>query len=82
MNKSQAIAELAAQLSEVTTTEHAYGMLQRALRMSGLTHVTSLTNADFTELLSALAAEGGMAQSIAERVAIDGLDSTYGPTAA
>ena len=82
MNKSQAIAGLAAQLAEVTTTEHAYSMLQRALRLAGLTHVTSLTNADMTELLSALASEGGLAQSIAERIAIEGLDMQSGSNAA
>jgi hypothetical protein len=82
MNKSQAIADLAIQLSEVTTAENALTMIQRALRMSGLTHVNSLTDADMNELLSALAAEGGLIQNIAEQIAINGLDADMGPTAA
>ncbi len=82
MNKSQAIADLALQLAQATTPENALTMIQRALRMSGLTHVNSLTDADMNELLSALAAEGGMIQNIAEQIAVHGLESDMGPTAA
>ena len=80
MNKAQAIADLSMQLTQVTTPDTAAQLIQRALRLTGLTYVNTLTSADMNSLLSALAAEGGMIQSVAEQIAVNGIDD--GPKAA
>ncbi len=80
MNKSQAIADLSIQLAQVTTADNALALIRRALRVTGLTNVNTLTDADMTSLLQALAAEGGAIQEIAEQIAVGG--TGIGPKAA
>ncbi len=76
MNKSQAIADLSLQLSEVTTVERTQEIIQRALRATGLTNSPTLDETQLNELLQAISVEGGAIQEIAEQVAISGLSST------
>jgi hypothetical protein len=78
VNKAQAIADIAFQLAEITTPERAGTLIQRALRATGLSNQTTLTPADITELLRAIAVEGGPIQEIAQQIALYGL-TTDGP---
>lgn len=80
MNKSQAIADLSLQLSEVTTVERTQEIIQRALRATGLTNSPTIDETQLNELLQAISVEGGAIQEIAEQVAISGLSSTVTDT--
>ena len=80
MDKSQAISDLSIALSGVTTTDNALTLIQRALRVTGLSNATTIGNTDMNALLQALASEGGAIQELAELIAINGLDT--GPKAA
>jgi hypothetical protein len=73
MNKAQAIADIAYQLSAITTPDRAASLIQRALRVTGLSHQSTITPDDVTELLRAIAAEGGPIQEIAQQIALYGL---------
>lgn len=81
MQKSQAIAELTAALSRTMSADETAQLLQRALRVTGLTHAQTVTPEDTYALLCALAAEGGPVQELAEWIAVHGL-GTGGPKAA
>ena len=60
------------------------GAIRRALRVSGLEHAPTIEAADMNRLLIALAAEGGPIQTLAERIAVHGLEGMpdVGPEAA
>ncbi|MEZ4501270.1 MAG: hypothetical protein R3C39_01445 [Dehalococcoidia bacterium] len=72
--KAQVIADLALQLSEVTSVERTAEIVRRALRSTGLSNATLLDEGDVRELLTAIAAEGGLVQQLAEQIAIHGID--------
>jgi hypothetical protein len=78
MLKTQAVAELEAMLMRVTSADRARDAVRRAVRSSGLTHATRLSNNDLHELLAALAAEGGPIQDLAVEIAIYGIDDAGG----
>ena len=78
MNKSQAVADLSFQLAGVTTTDLAQQAIRRAMRVTGLTHATQISEGDMNSLLQALAAEGGVVQQLAEQLAIQSLDMSTG----
>lgn len=80
MNKGQAIADLSVQLTTVTTVERAQEIIQRALRATGLSNSPIIDEAGMDSLLQAIAAEGGIIQELAERIAIQGLGSEGGIT--
>ena len=61
-------------LMRVTTADDTTGVMQRALRVSGLTHATSIDERDMLALLHALAAEGGAIQELAQDIALNGID--------
>lgn len=82
MNKAQAIADIAFQLLAITAPEHAGTLIQRALRATGLSNQTTLNPTDITELLRAIAVEGGPIQKIAQQIALYGLDGKTPRTAA
>ena len=75
MEKSQAVAELTAALTRALPADEASMLVRRALRSTGLTHAREITSDDTYALLSALAAEGGPVQELAEYIAIHGLGS-------
>jgi len=75
MHRSQAIADLAVSLSAVTAVETAMRSIRRALRVTGLEHAQLLDERDMHRLLAAIAAEGGVLQSIAEQIAIHGMSA-------
>lgn len=72
--RSQVMADLAIQLSAVTPVEDAINTVRRALRVTGLTHTPLLNESDVMHLLEAIAAEGGMLESIAQQIATAGLE--------
>jgi hypothetical protein len=80
MDKSQAVSELSIALTRVTTPDNALALIQRALRITGLSNATTLNNTDMSALLQALASEGGAIQELAQLIAINGVDD--GPKAA
>jgi hypothetical protein len=80
MNRGQAIADLELELSEVTSIERAQQIIQRALRVTGLTNSPMIGSRDMEALLQAIAAEGGIIQQLAEEIAINGLPSEGTPT--
>ena len=88
MHKAQAVADLSLELASVTGTERALEIINRALRATGLTHATTISDAEMQNLLMAVAAEGGPIQQLAEQIAIHGADiaaaddSPAGPSAA
>lgn len=73
MLKTQAIANLSVSLAGVTTTDRARMAIQRALAITGLTRARSLQDRDVQRLLTALAEEGGAIESVARKLAIQGL---------
>ncbi len=72
--KSQVMADLAIQLSAVTPVENAINTVRRALRVTGLTNTTVLNETDVNHLLQAIAAEGGILESIAQQIAVAGVE--------
>ena len=78
MLRAQVIADLSYQLAPITTTEQAMGMVRRALRTAGLERHVTLDEVDLGRLLTALATEDGGIQAIAERIALEGLQSALG----
>lgn len=72
--RSQVMADLAIQLSAVTPVENAINTLRRAFRVTGLTHTPLLNESDVMHILEAIAAEGGMLESIAQQIATSGLE--------
>ena len=85
MHKAQAIADLSFELANVTTTERALEIINRALRMTGLANATTINEAQMNELLTAISIEGGAIQEIDEQLAVHGIDAsnpTDGPSAA
>ena len=73
MDKTQAVAELTAALTRALPADEAATLIRRALRLTGLTHVETVTPEDTYALLCALAAEGGPVQELAEYIAVHGL---------
>jgi hypothetical protein len=73
--KAQVIADLALQLSEITSVERTAEIVRRALRSTGLSNATLLDERDVRDLLQAIAAEGGLVQQLAEHIAIHGIDA-------
>jgi hypothetical protein len=71
--RSQVMADLAIQLSAVTPVENAINTVRRALRVTGLTNTPILNAVDVNHLLQAIAAEGGMLESIAQQIATNGV---------
>lgn len=71
--RSQVVADLATQLSAVTPVENAITTIRGALRVTGLTNTPILNEIDVTHLLQAIAAEGGMLESIAQQIAVGGI---------
>jgi len=78
MLKAQAVADLALMLTQVTAPDRAQDAIRRALRSSGLSNATHITDADMHELLAALAAEGGPIQDLAVQIAIYGVEESGG----
>lgn len=76
MLKAQAVADLALMLTQVTSPDRAQDAIRRALRSSGLTNATRISDADMHELLAALAAEGGPIQDLAVQIAIYGVEES------
>jgi hypothetical protein len=73
--KAQVVADLALQLSEVTSVERTAEIVRRALRSTGLSNATLLDERDVHDLLQAIAAEGGLVQQLAEQIAVFGIDA-------
>ena len=88
MHKAQAVADLSLELANFTSPERAIEIINRALRASGLRHATTIDEAEMQRLLTAVAAEGGPIQLMAEQIAINGIaldgdaGSFVGPSAA
>ncbi len=80
--RSQVMADLAIQLSAVTSVESAINTVRRALRVTGLTNTPILNETDVTHLLEAIAAEGGMLESIAQQIAMSGIEDYISHTKA
>jgi hypothetical protein len=72
--RSQVMADLTIQLSAVTPVENAINVVRRALRVTGLTNTPILNEADVNHLLQAIAAEGGLLESIAQQIATLGIE--------
>ncbi len=72
--RSQVMADLTIQLAAVTSVENAISIVSRALRVTGLTNAPLLNENDITHLLEAIAAEGGLPQSVAQQIAITGIE--------
>lgn len=72
--RAQVMADLALQMSAVTPVENAISTVRRALRVTGLTNTPILNETDVTHLLEAIAAEGGMLESIAQQIATAGIE--------
>ena len=71
--RSQLMADLTIQLSAATSVENAINTVRRALRVTGLTNTPLLNETDVTHLLQAIAAEGGLLESIAQQIATSGI---------
>ncbi len=67
---SQAVADLQLLLAGVTTPERARDLVRDALTRSGLTREPRISEAELRQLLAAIAAEGGVAQEVAEQLAM------------
>ena len=80
--RSQVMADLAIQLSAVTSVENAINTVRRALRVTGLTNTPLLNETDVTHLLQAIAAEGGPLESIAQQIAVTGIEDYISQTKA
>jgi hypothetical protein len=78
MLKAQAVADLALMLTQVTAPDRAQDAIRRALRSSGLSNATHITDTDMHEMLAALAAEGGPIQDLAVQIAIYGVEESGG----
>ncbi len=78
MLKAQAMADLALMLTQVTSPDRAQEAIRRAMRSSGLTNATRISDGDMQELLTALAAEGGPIQDLAVQIAIYGVEESGG----
>ena len=76
MLKAQAVADLALMLTQVTSPDRAQDAIRRALRSTGLTNATHVSDTDMHELLAALAAEGGPVQDLAVQIAIYGVEES------
>lgn len=80
--RSQVMADLTIQLSAVTPVENAINTVRRALRVTGLTNTPLLNEVDVNHLLQAIAAEGGMLESIVQQIAVSGVDDYISQTKA
>jgi hypothetical protein len=80
--RSQVMADLTIQLSAVTPVENAINTVRRALRVTGLTNTPLLNEVDVNHLLQAIAAEGGMLESIVQQIAVSGVDGYISQTKA
>lgn len=78
MNKGQAIADLSLELSAVTTIERAQEIIQKALRVTGLSNSPVIDEQAMDSLLQAIAAEGGPIQELAEQIAVNGILTSDG----
>ncbi len=78
MNKGQAIADLSLELSAVTTIERAQEIIQKALRVTGLSNSPVIDEQAMDSLLQAIAAEGGPIQELAEQIAVNGILASDG----
>lgn len=80
--RSQVMADLTYQLSAVTPVENAINTVRRALRVTGLTNTPILNEVDVNHLLQAIAAEGGLLESIAQQIAVSGVHDYISQTKA
>jgi hypothetical protein len=78
MNKGQAIADLSIELTQVTTIERAQEIIEKALRVTGLSKSPIIDEQAMNSLLQAIAAEGGPIQQLAEQIATNGLLASEG----
>jgi hypothetical protein len=78
MNKGQAIADLSLELTAVTTSERAQDIIEKALRVTGLSKSPIIDESAMIALLQAIAAEGGPIQQLPEQIAVNGLLASDG----
>jgi hypothetical protein len=78
MNKGQAITDLSLELTAVTTSERAQEIIEKALRVTGLSKRPIIDESAMITLLQAIAAAGGPIQQLAEQIAVNGLLASDG----
>jgi len=78
MNKGQAITDLSLELTAVTTSERGQEIIEKALRVTGLSKRPIIDESAMITLLQAIAAAGGPIQQLAEQIAVNGLLASDG----
>jgi hypothetical protein len=78
MQRSLTIDDLAAELGAVTSRSDARAILNRASRIAGVSPHRPLALRDLLMVCQALAAEGGLVQELAERIATRTLGDDFG----
>lgn len=75
MDRAVTIEELTAQIRAVTSQSDARAVVNRASRVAGVQHGRELDLRELLLVCSALAAEGGLIQEIADSIASRALDA-------